>query len=86
MGVLDALRSLKQPIRNGASDLGAFLRLSTERRRKLRAGDIDGALTDYARLVTGVQFARESLKTYRDIDELLRERGDIQEADFAKQK
>jgi hypothetical protein len=71
MSILDALRSLKQPIRNGASDVAAYLRLKVERRQKLRAGDIEGALTDDARLVTGVQFARESLKTYRSIGTLI---------------
>ncbi len=71
MGVLDALRSLKQPIRNGAGDLAAYFRLTAERRRKLRADDVEGALVDYARLVTKVQFARESLKTYQAIDALI---------------
>lgn len=71
MCVLDALRSLKQPFRNGANDLKTFLLLSAQRQRKLKAGDIDGALIDYARLVTGVQFARESLATYRSVNALI---------------
>ena len=71
MSVLDALRSLKQPVRNGASDLATYVRLKVKRWRKLRMGDVEGALTDDARLVTSVQFARESLKTYRSIDALI---------------
>jgi len=71
MGALDALRSLKQPFRNGANDLLTFLSLSAKRWQKLRLGDIEGALTDYARLVTNVQFARESLATYRAISALI---------------
>lgn len=71
MSVLDAFRSLKQPVLNGTSDFATYLRLSAARRRKLRVGDAEGALTDFARLVTSVQFARESVKTYQAIDALI---------------
>lgn len=76
MSIADALRSLKQPARNGISDLGIFVRLSAERQRKLAAGDIEGVLAGYARLVTKVQFARESLRTYREIAAFLSEHSD----------
>ncbi|MEZ5931156.1 MAG: hypothetical protein R3F54_04265 [Alphaproteobacteria bacterium] len=69
--VADPLRSLKQPLRNGVGDLVAFARITAARRRRQAAGDLEGAVLDYAKLVTSVQFSRESLETYRRIDALL---------------
>jgi hypothetical protein len=75
-GTVDALQSLKQPLRNGFRDLLAIARISAARRSKLMTGDLEGAVLESARLVTGVQFSRESLGTYRRIEALLRVHAD----------
>ena len=67
----DPLRSLKQPLANGWQDVVAYLRISAAKRRHLRNGEAERALEQAARLVTGVQFARESLGTYRTIERLI---------------
>ena len=71
IGVVDAISSLKQPIANGLADVRAAIGLWGAKRRKLLLGDVEGALEDEARLVTKVQIARESLRTYRRIETLI---------------
>lgn len=70
--VVDPLMSLKQPLMNGFSDAANLARISMAKRRKLASGNLEGAVLDHARLITSVQFSRESLGSYRRIEALLR--------------
>jgi len=70
-GFRDALLSVKRPLAIKLADSIRWLQLSTQRREKVKRGDVDGALKEYAKLVTSVQFARERRRTYRDIDAFL---------------
>lgn len=89
-GIVDLLRSVRQPLRSGVADLAAFARITAARRRKLAAGDLDGTVLECARLITSVQFSRESLKTYRQIETLLRAHpkplGDLLQDDLRAQQ
>lgn len=71
ISIADAARSLKQPIVNGLRDARMATYFWVSKRRKLLAGDVEGALDDEARLIVNVQHARESLSTYHRIRTLI---------------